>query len=725
MAEEIYRKINNSNSISGTEKWWIGLDDRRAESLFEWSSGEPYDSQAGHYSNWAGSFMGFNENLDCAVINDLNALLWEEVDCNDEYGFICLKTSCNFPLNYSVVHRDECYHFRLDPNKNDPSIYKKTLEDAKANCEKASGFWVPLYDQPLPSRLNATDRNWFWKENGVTTPLGTEFNRFVADEFFIVNVGRNTSLKSKLPYEERCLFGDPVNHVYSEPFGPFEAHHYARSKSCRWNHKHELTWVWASTYHLKSVQTGLCLTAPFEQVQENDPIALSPGVRVRPCNLSDEFQQWVCHSRNPFHLKLRNYKYSMLLDKVEPWDRAYMAGSLHGEECKTLWRSPDNEYICDERYRPSENLLLVRSNGIKPPPVASTPCTYPSLSLTRTFVNQSFAKRECYLYGGRPAMVNDIRIAITGGFSEGCACAYVSEDAILRGVIENSDVVCQGGPGMPSPVQGLFLCTENQAEYVWCFRGTVSSESNFFGVQYAPFCATYSFLKADLIGFEERSCLAPHYFACKRTTPDCCSAPNFPDNSFVKREDWRVGGDGLLFWCIRGYGINGSPTPSEARANCTESGGVRSWDPDISGMLCQRLPCSDPSAIGNSTMTTTPPGITTGNFKFGDNITYECDLGYEINGQPQRTLLHSSCGADQQWQPDPANFECLEIECRTPPRVANARAIYNASEESLWYNCNLGYWIRRGQHNVTGFVCNITGYWVPDPLITVSCTSKQ
>ena len=60
--------------------------------LFEWSSGEPYDSQAGHYSNWAGSFMGFNENLDCAVINDLNALLWEEVDCNDEYGFICLKS---------------------------------------------------------------------------------------------------------------------------------------------------------------------------------------------------------------------------------------------------------------------------------------------------------------------------------------------------------------------------------------------------------------------------------------------------------------------------------------------------------------------------------------------------------------------------------------------------------------------------------------------------------
>jgi len=38
---------------------------------------------------------------------------------------------------------------------------------------------------------------------------------------------------------------------------------------------------------------------------------------------------------------------------MEPFDRAFMGGGLTGEDCSSLWRTLNNEYICDERYRPT------------------------------------------------------------------------------------------------------------------------------------------------------------------------------------------------------------------------------------------------------------------------------------------------------------------------------------------------------------------------------------
>ena len=39
---------------------------------------------------------------------------------------------------------------------------------------------------------------------------------------------------------------------------------YIFSKACNESDRRELAWLWVSTYHLMSVKTGLCLTAPYE-----------------------------------------------------------------------------------------------------------------------------------------------------------------------------------------------------------------------------------------------------------------------------------------------------------------------------------------------------------------------------------------------------------------------------------------------------------------------------
>ena len=72
--------------------------------------------------------------------------------------------------------------------------------------------------------------------------------------------------------------------------------------------------------------------------------------------------------------------------------------------------------------------------------------------------------------GGRLAQVQDISNAVRAGFTEGCACAHVSDDVMLRGVLPFLDKSCQGIAGLPSSTQGLFECVTGVSDYAWCFR---------------------------------------------------------------------------------------------------------------------------------------------------------------------------------------------------------------------------------------------------------------
>ena len=56
------------------------------------------------------------------------------------------------------------------------------------------------------------------------------------------------------------------------------------------------------------------------------------------------------------------------------------------------------------------------------------------------------------------------------GFTEGCACAYVRDDDVLRGFLAFLDLSCQGIPGLPPNTEGLFECSTTVSDYVWCMR---------------------------------------------------------------------------------------------------------------------------------------------------------------------------------------------------------------------------------------------------------------
>lgn len=51
---------------------------------------------------------------------------------------------------------------------------------------------------------------------------------------------------------------------------------------------------------------------------------------------------------------------------------------------------------------------------------------------------------------------------------------------------------------------------------LYALRGK-HGENRFGNVQYAPWCATFSVLAEDNVGYEERSCWASHFFACSRS----------------------------------------------------------------------------------------------------------------------------------------------------------------------------------------------------------------
>uniref|UniRef100_UPI000EF4A1F1 sushi, von Willebrand factor type A, EGF and pentraxin domain-containing protein 1-like n=1 Tax=Ciona intestinalis TaxID=7719 RepID=UPI000EF4A1F1 len=411
----------------------------------------------------------------------------------------------------------------------------------------------------------------------------------------------------------------------------------------------------------------------------------------------------------------------MIFDKVEAFDRVHMAGPHYSEDCKSLWRTlVDNNYICDERYRPGENLFLVKNKGWKPPSEdLSVNCSYPEFTPNSQFANQSTAEQICYMSGGRPARSTDLIMGVNDGFTEGCACAYVSQDDKLWAAMAHSDPSCSSIPDVTRPV-GVFSCTSKNTDYIWCYRGSPSS-NKYFGLQYAPWCATYSLLSPTKVGLEERNCYSANYFVCKKKIKNTCGPPVLPANSHFTREDWSIGGDGANISCNPGYGLSADPLSRNITLTCSNATGVNVWEPDSLLLQCLRLSCPDPPFKPHGSVVTSPAGILSGDYKFSDKVTITCDYGYAFGGKPGAKVQDIKCGTEQLWEPDATKFNCLKIKCEKPIHLANSKLTYNESTEHVLYHCDPGYWISRGVHNITGFMCNESGLWDPDPVSIVFC----
>jgi len=76
--------IYSKSSKAKNEHYWIGLNDRRNESLFVWSDGMPYNGSV--YSNWYPGEPNDRAGEDCV---ELYGTRWNDDSCKKEYSYIC------------------------------------------------------------------------------------------------------------------------------------------------------------------------------------------------------------------------------------------------------------------------------------------------------------------------------------------------------------------------------------------------------------------------------------------------------------------------------------------------------------------------------------------------------------------------------------------------------------------------------------------------------------
>nr|XP_039270628.1 uncharacterized protein LOC120345301 [Styela clava] len=749
----VTQKIEGAQESVGTKYWWVGMSDRDAEGIFIWSHGEPFDFDYARINLWANQSSILEskteKSKDCVAMDPEVNMTWFEDSCSSKNSFICMKRNCDFPATHTYFHRDLCVYLQHDPRRRERSAYAVNKKTAVKNCAASGGnllvvedevtrkflhriavqhpgsgyhhttrFWLPLIDHvKTPYRINASERNWMWKTSNEEK-IAANLPEFIQDGILLGNLGQEKDVKTKLPYKRRCAYGDHQKHVYGDISGKFDKHLYVRSKSCQFNERGTLEWVWTSTYHLRHVSTGLCLTAPFE-IEDGAETDFAPGVRVLPCNYTNDLQHWVCRSKNPFQIKLRKYSYSLLLDKIEPYDRVHIAGSFYEDGCKAMWRTTStNRYICDERYRPGENLFVVKKSGDLPPTNIGDNCEEIDFKGNETFIDEDEARTACFLHGGRIARRYDFKNAERTGFTEGCVCGG-TKDIDQSGIMKVKDKKCSE----ETKGSGIFSC-KNDGKYdtVWCYRGE-QHHNVYYKVQYAPWCVVFAALNEDKVGFQERSCLSTHYYACQQKLPNTCGPVTVPVNARTIHEDWRIQKQGVLIRCDPGYGIGGDPDKLEGKLNCIEPNPGESpiWDPDPSSWTCERLACPDPPDVDKASLENSKKS----GFRFMDLITYRCDLGNSMDRIPKLFTRNSTCNATQQWDPDPALFECLITACAFPPRVAHAKYIGTDFMylSEVVYKCVDGFWIKRGLHNVTGFICNEFAEWIPDPTEEVYCVS--
>ncbi|XP_071546933.1 sushi, von Willebrand factor type A, EGF and pentraxin domain-containing protein 1-like isoform X1 [Panulirus ornatus] len=139
-----------------------------------------------------------------------------------------------------------------------------------------------------------------------------------------------------------------------------------------------------------------------------------------------------------------------------------------------------------------------------------------------------------------------------------------------------------------------------------------------------------------------------------RPLPKCikskCSKPPPVDHGSVKVRA-SLSSREAVYKCDVGYVLVGSKTLS-----CGPEG---EWDGPWS--TCEGLPCPDLQAPSHASITQKDI------WRVGDNVTYECELGYKLHGEASRTCV--SDGSEGTWQGDTP--ECRAITCPVPNKLQN------------------------------------------------------
>ncbi|XP_069119974.1 protein lev-9-like [Argopecten irradians] len=198
-----------------------------------------------------------------------------------------------------------------------------------------------------------------------------------------------------------------------------------------------------------------------------------------------------------------------------------------------------------------------------------------------------------------------------------------------------------------------------------------------------------------LAGREERECLADGTWggrepSCEKVT---CGSPPVIENAIIVGMETRGTfsfEQELTYACDQGYEMEGDP-----RAMCDTDG---DWTWLGNPLQCTPINCGFPGNLVN--------GWQSGHlFFFGETVMYHCNDGYELIGQSTQT-----CEENGKWSGSLPN--CIE-KCGPPPTVEHAVILGQEAggtfsfEQQLTYACEQGYDME-GDPRAT---CNMDGDW--------------
>ncbi|XP_042655840.1 complement receptor type 1 isoform X2 [Tyto alba] len=182
---------------------------------------------------------------------------------------------------------------------------------------------------------------------------------------------------------------------------------------------------------------------------------------------------------------------------------------------------------------------------------------------------------------------------------------------------------------------------------------------------------------------------------CKRKQ---CNHPGEPVNGKIIFLTDLLFGSTVVYGCEEGHRLIG-----RSSRRCEISGGRVAWSGNVP--ICQRIPCEPPPDIPNGKHT----GRLLDEFHFGTSVTYTCNPGYPLHGEPS---IHCTTwdGKNGVWSGPPPR--CGEARCPVP-RVQNGKIVSPKNaythKDTIAVECEPGY-VLHGHRVVQ---CQLNNTWEP------------
>uniref|UniRef100_A0A8B9F872 Sushi domain-containing protein n=1 Tax=Amazona collaria TaxID=241587 RepID=A0A8B9F872_9PSIT len=202
---------------------------------------------------------------------------------------------------------------------------------------------------------------------------------------------------------------------------------------------------------------------------------------------------------------------------------------------------------------------------------------------------------------------------------------------------------------------------------------------------------------------------------CKRKQ---CANPRDPENGRAIVLTDLLLGSKVNYTCDKGYKLVGG-----SQRMCEVSGTRVSWSGDAP--VCQRIACGPPPNISHGTHS----GHSRDTFSYADVVTYTCDPGHPLAGEPS-IICTTADGEHGMWSGPPPRCGGRALGPTPParPEIKNGRSTGLESMYELMdtvvFECDFGYALKGSQESQ----CQFGGKWDP-PVPTcekmITCTSPS